>query len=94
MEVFVKTLTGQTLTLEVATTDLVHTVKEQVARRTRVPPCQQRLSYAGRQLEDLRALSDYNVRADTTMHLALRLRGGMQAPNASEGGPSPWPRQL
>ena len=85
VEVFVKTLTGQTLTLQVTVADSVYKIKDQVTRKTGIPRSQQRLSYASRPLDDHRTLSDYNVRPGTTLHLALRLRGGMQAPTAPAG---------
>merc|ERR1719232_2423131 len=76
MQLFVKTLTGKTVTIEVEEGESIEDVKAKISEKEGIPPEQQRLIFGGQQLQDGKTIDDYDVGDDATLHLVLRLRGG------------------
>ncbi len=74
MQLFIKTLSNKTLTLDMQPTDTIHDLKARIADKEGIPSDQQRLVYSGKELENSRTLYDYNIQNDATVHLVLRLR--------------------
>jgi len=76
MHIFVKTFTGKTITLDVESTESTENIKAKIQAKQGIPPEQQRLTYAGKELEYGFNLQDYDIQKESTIDLGIRLRGG------------------
>lgn len=84
MKIYVKTLTGKTLTIEIEPTQLIEDLKFKIQDTEGIPVDQQRLIFLGKQLTDHRTCEEFGIEQDACIHLVLRLRGGYVAPQASD----------
>lgn len=85
MQIFVRTLSGKTLTIDIEKSDTILTLKKRIWDKEGVNPEDQRLLHGGKQLEDTKTLYDYNIQKEATIDLVLRLKGGARAKKLTAG---------
>ena len=74
-KIFIKTLTGKNIELEVNSSDRIEDIKKKIQEKEGIPPDQQRFIYSGKQIEDQNTIQDYGIQPNSTLHIVLRLRG-------------------